>query len=103
MLLLSLIQAGPEAALTEAAGIPAAHLYDFLTVLWPQYGGGRNLIPTPEFLKRWFEGSSGTKRVEVKVHGTSYRASTPGGSSASSSGFSNPWGSRGQGRRLGGD
>jgi len=104
MLLLSLVQSGPEAAMVEATGIPAAHLYDFLTVYWPRYGGGRSLIPTPAFLERWFENISGAKRVEVKGHGTSFQpTSRAGPSTAQASGASTAWSSRGQGRRLGGD
>jgi Derlin-2/3 len=100
MLFLTLIMGGPQVMWGEFIGILAAHLYDFLTVYWPRYGGGFNLISTPEFVNRWFVGMSGAKQVEVKGHGVSYKTSVPmSGSSAFSSGSS--WNSRGAGRRLG--
>ena len=101
MLFLSFIQSGPEAAFEEAMGIPAAHLYDFLTRYWPEYGGGYNILKTPDFVTRWFEGVSGAKQVTVKGHGTAFRPTPSASSAAVSSGSS--WGTRGQGRRLGGD
>ena len=101
MLLLTFIQAGPNAMLAEALGIPVAHLYDFLTLYWPQYGGGTNILKTPRFVDRWFEGISGAKKVTVKGHGTAYRPNQEPQPSGTSSGSS--WTSRGQGRRLGGD
>ena len=104
MLLLTLVQNGPEAALGEASGIVAAHLYDFLTIYWPLYGGGWSLLFTPAFLERFFETTAGAKRVEVKEHGMSFRQSSrTTGSTPSALGFSSSWNSRGQGRRLGGD
>ena len=106
MLFLTFIQSGPEATFEEAMGIPAAHLYDFLTRYWPEHGGGVNMLKTPEFVTRWFEGVSGAKQVTVKGHGTAFRPnSTATPSSSSSSAFSSgsAWGGRGQGRRLGGE
>ncbi|KAG7008050.1 25S rRNA (uridine-N(3))-methyltransferase [Physcia stellaris] len=54
MLLMTFIMGGPYAALHQAAGIPAAHLYDFVTRIYPTFGGGRNYIFTPAIVKRWF-------------------------------------------------
>lgn len=102
---MTLLMAGPFAALVQCTGILAAHAYDFLTRLYPTFGGGRNVIQTPEFVKKWF-GSSRSDRpaIVVKGYGTSYmppktqpaKGSTTGGSLA----FRKSWG---QGRRLGGD
>lgn len=103
MLLLTLIQAGPDAAMSEAVGIPAAHLYEFLTHYWPTYGGGVNLIPTPTLFTNYFSGVSGTKRVDVKGHGTAFRAPATAPATGASSSSSVNWGQRGAGRRLGGD
>ena len=105
-LFLTWILAGPQATMEQATGIPAAHLHDFLTRLWPMFGGGRNIIQTPLFISRWFgAGTSGRVSVEKK-YGTSMAPATQVPSSASSSGFSGvfsgSWGNRGQGRRLGG-
>ena len=97
-LLVDLVQGGPVSALQGAVGIPAAHLYDFLTVYWPQYARGPTLIRTPAFVQQCFANRSGTQNVTVKGHGTAYR---PASTRATTTG--NIWGSRGQGRRLGGD
>ena len=98
MLLLTLVQAGPTATMAEAVGIPAAHLYDFLTLYWPQHGGGTSVVRTPEVLSLWFAGRSGTKPIIVKEHGTGYRPTAQ-----STAGSPYNWSSRGQGRRLGGE
>ena len=98
MLLLTLVQTGLEPTIAEAVGILAAHLYDFLTLYWPQHGGGTNVIRTPNFLSRWFAGRSGTKQTIAKEHGTIYRPATQ-----PAAGTAYSWGSRGQGRRLGGN
>lgn len=104
MLFISLVQGGPGAALMEATAIPAAHLYDFLTVYWPRYGGGRNLLPTPAILERMFANVRGARQVNTKGHGTAFQPSAPGSNatSASSSSVSNPFSFQGRGRRLGG-
>ena len=96
MLLVSFVQGGFGAAISEAVGIPVAHLYDYLTIYWPRYGRGPNLIQTPAFVKAWFANRVGSHDVQTKGHGTAYR---PAQSSASTTGAS--WGSRGHGRRLG--
>ena len=113
---LTLLTGGPFAALVQGTGILAAHAYDFLTRIYPTFGGGRNIIQTPTFVNKWFGGSgnsSGRPAIVVKSYGTSYTApqpktpqpargssSAPSGSSASSLTFRKNWG---QGRRLGGD
>ena len=95
-LFMTLIVSGPEEMKLEATGIPAAHLWEFLTNYWPTYGGGINLVPTPGFLIRWFHGSEARDRTRV------YRADT---SELANSAFrvGNSWGQRGLGRRLGSD
>lgn len=113
MLIGTLVMASPGAALQQSAGLVAAHAYEFLTVVWPQYGGGRRLISTPAFVQRWFAPVGGAQR---RGAGTAFNVQTPGsaqnvpqrqtgnaGGWTSSFGGSNAWGSRGSGRRLGGD
>lgn len=84
-------------------GIVAAHLYDFLTRLWPEFGGGRNLIPTPAILSRVVD----TPRVINRGFGTAVRPPGPSGPStgrstgASTGPLPDSWRSRGQGHRLG--
>ncbi|MCJ1466911.1 hypothetical protein MMC07_005533 [Pseudocyphellaria aurata] len=107
MLLLTLVMGGPRAAMIQGTGLLAAHLYDFLTRLYPTFGGGRNYIFTPEFVKRWFGGDRPS--VNVKGYGTAFvpaataQRSSTRGTSTGIGGFSGTWGTRGQGRRLGGD
>lgn len=105
MLLLTFVMGGPEAAMIQGTGLLAAHLYDFLTRLYPTFGGGRNYIFTPEFVKRWFGGDR--PNITVKGYGTAFVPATAQrstqGISTGFGGFSGTWGTRGQGRRLGGD
>jgi len=98
MLFLNFIINGIPSTQVQAMGIPAAHLYDFLTRLWPAFGGGKNLLPTPAFVTRWFGGASPTDRIVVKKHATVFRPPP-----ATTSSYTGGWGSRGQGRRLGGE
>ena len=46
LLFMTWIVKGPTAVFEQATGIVAAHMYDFLTTLWPKYGGGKPLIWT---------------------------------------------------------
>lgn len=104
LLALNFIVTGPQSAKIQFCGLPAAHLYDFLTQYWPEFGGGWNIVQTPAFLARWFGADPKAKRVVVQTHGIAYKSPTQATGSASGSGlFSSAWGSRGQGRRLGGD
>ncbi|CAD0113720.1 unnamed protein product [Aureobasidium uvarum] len=113
MLAVTLVMVGPFGALQQAFGLVSAHLYDFLTRIWPSYGGGYNPIRTPQMVQRWFAKTSGPGNN--RSYGTAFQARPSGsvgaqpqaGSSRSggwTSGFtSGTWGSRGAGRRLGGD
>jgi Derlin-2/3 len=95
LLILTFILDGPNAALNQATGLVAAHLYDFLTRIWPTFGGGKNYIQTPAFVKRWF--MDGTRPVQSRSYGTAFgrREQAPGNENWS--------GQRGPGRRLGGE
>jgi Derlin-2/3 len=94
-----LFPGGPMTILLQLQGLAAAHLYDFLTRIWPQYGGGRDLIPTPAVLTQLVNRVSG--------QGADPRRRTPdAGPSGSSTGRSfgplpDSWRSRGPGHRLG--
>jgi Derlin-2/3 len=102
MLTLTLVLGGFPAALQQATGILAAHLYDFLTRLYPTFQGGRNFIQTPTAVKRMF-GVEQTTTTD-KGFGTSIRPgqALPQQPSGWTSGLGGTWGGRGQGRRLGG-
>ncbi|MCJ1472866.1 hypothetical protein MMC13_001515 [Lambiella insularis] len=93
---LNFIINGLDATKVMILGIPAAHLYDFLTRLWPAFGGGRNMIRTPAFISRIF---GGPQRVTVAKQGTIFRPPPQ----TTTTSFQGGWGSRGQGRRLGGE
>lgn len=84
-------------------GIVAAHFYDFLTRIYPTFGGGKNYLVTPAFVRRFFAASK--PRGEARAFGTAYRATdqTQGSSGSWTSSFQSPWSRRGPGRRLGGD
>lgn len=109
MLTSTLVMSGWPVALQDGMGIIAAHLYDFLTRLYPTFQGGRNWIQTPAFVRRAF----GAERSAFshKAYGTSFRPASgnPGGeqSRGASNGWTSAlggsWGGRGAGRRLGGD
>ncbi|PGH11371.1 hypothetical protein AJ80_07162 [Polytolypa hystricis UAMH7299] len=115
MLTLTFVMGGPSAALSEGTGMVAAHLYDFLTRIYPTFGGGRNIINTPRFVKAWF--GADIRAQAYRTYGTAYRpatgaapssrgAATPSSSSASASGswysgLGSNWTGRGAGRRLG--
>jgi len=110
MLLVAFLMAGPQEALKQAFGLAAAHLYDFLTRIWPSYGGGSNPISTPQVVQRWFARPSGASTT--RSYGTAFQSRPVGAQPQTASargggwtsGFtSGTWGSRGPGRRLGGE
>lgn len=104
MLLLTLIMNGIGGALQQGMGIIAAHLYDFLTRLYPTFQGGRNYIQTPAVIKRYF--GADRSSFAHKAYGSSFRSgqNVPQQPSGGwTSGFSSSWSGRGAGRRLGGD
>lgn len=98
MLFLTFIIDGPDAALSQATGLLAAHLYDFLTRIWPTFGGGRNFITTPQTVKRWFGARPGA--AQTRSYGTAYQGRTPDQTSARTTARA-AWDGRGPGRRLG--
>ena len=81
-------------------GLIAAHLYDFLSRIYPEFGGGPNVLATPA----WVSGIWRTPRVLERSFGTAIR---PGDdASGSSTGASrgplpDSWRTRGRGQRLG--
>jgi len=110
MLFMTLIMDGGSAALNQLTGLIAAHLYDFLTRIWPTFGGGKNYIFTPQIVKRWFGAGLGTVQNRGYGHVVQGRGRAEGaaGSDAApgagrSTGVSSQWNSMGPGRRLGGE
>ncbi|KAH8803219.1 Der1-like family-domain-containing protein [Xylogone sp. PMI_703] len=103
IIILSLLMNGPQIAMVELTGLVVAHLHDFITRLWPTFGGGRNLLPTPMFIRRLFEGPG--RNIQARTYGSAVTTGPSTGSSTGSSGGVLPesWRSRGAGHRLGGD
>ncbi|KAL9090143.1 MAG: hypothetical protein Q9165_005423 [Trypethelium subeluteriae] len=112
MLAMTFVMASPTAALHQATGLLAAHLYDFLTRIWPEHGHGRNFIQTPSFVQRWFAADQPDPRS--RGYGTAIPgrpqaqqpSSTSGRGQSSGTNFgsaSQAWARRGPGQRLGGD
>ncbi|KAI9782028.1 MAG: hypothetical protein M1816_002137 [Peltula sp. TS41687] len=109
LLLMALVTSGQRAALQQGSGLIAAHLYDFLTRIYPTFGNGRNYIRTPAFIRRWF--ASGHLGPTTRPYGTAFiprtgeqQQPTRGPARGFASGFagvSGLWSNRGPGRRLG--
>ena len=99
MLFMTAVSGGIQGVYVQLSGLLAAHLFDFLTRIWPTFGGGRNLLPTPPMVKRWFAPAN------VRVHQRSYGTAVhPGAASDAAAAAREGWsGTRGPGRRLGGD
>ncbi|KAI0996709.1 hypothetical protein K3495_g11475 [Podosphaera aphanis] len=103
MLLMNFIMAGPYSAKVQITGLVAAHLHDFLTRLWPTFGGGSNLVPTPRLITHFWKPSDPV--VNTRLHGNAYTSSqraTATSSSLSGRVLPQSWKSRGSGHRLGG-
>lgn len=106
ILLMTLVSAGPDAALAQATGILAAHLFDFLTRLWPQFGGGKNYLETPFYLRRLFAGAAARPAAEVsdgnlRSTGSSATSGSTSGASPAARQAADAWRNRGAGHRLG--
>ncbi|KAI1487289.1 Der1-like family-domain-containing protein [Biscogniauxia mediterranea] len=95
MLLAQLLFTGWESFQVGLTGILAAHLHDFLTRIYPEFGGGPNLAPTPWFLS-WI---MSTPRTRPTPYGTSY--APPRSGSERSGPLPDSWRTKGPGRRLG--
>ena len=112
MLALTLATNGVSLAMMQLTGLFAAHLFDFLTRLWPTFGGGRNLLQTPQFVRHWFIPSGTRAGPTARNYGTAFTSNTavaPAAAGPSTGitsgfrGFPRAWGGRSSGRRLGGD
>lgn len=76
-------------------GLVAAHFHDFCTRLYPQFGGGPNLLPTPW----WISWLMSTPRVSNTSYGSSFVP--PSGGQPRGGPLPDSWRSAGPGRRLG--
>lgn len=100
MLFATLVMAGPDQLFIQMCGLVAAHLHDFLFRIWPEFGGGRNILATPAFMSRLIQ----TAQVERRSYGTAQYGGGSGrttGASAGSGPLPDSWKTRGAGHRLG--
>ncbi|KAM0558583.1 hypothetical protein ACHAPJ_004778 [Fusarium lateritium] len=101
MIVVTALMAGPNKALVEVEGLLAAHLYDFLTRIWPEFGNGPRLLRTPAWLERLVQ----TPRVTSRGFGTTVRpgnsASTGSSTGVNTGPLPDSWRTRGRGHRLG--
>ncbi|EUC42690.1 hypothetical protein COCMIDRAFT_102859 [Bipolaris oryzae ATCC 44560] len=109
MLFLTFVIDGPETAASQLTGLLAAHLYDFLTRIWPTFGGGTNYIRTPQMVRSWFSATAGSvqdRGYGHAVQGRGRAAGAPGSgaqpTTGRTTGANTPWSGMGPGRRLGG-
>lgn len=97
LILLTWLTAGTNTAIVSLIGLISAHLHLFLTKLWPEYGGGRNLLPTPGFIRRMWE----TKQTTVTHKGYGTAIARPQAKEEGSGPLPDSWKARGSGHRLG--
>lgn len=107
-LAITYLVAGPFQTMIQATGILAAHLYDFLDRVWPEFGGGTKYTTTPLFIQKLFAGTG--QPQTNRTYGTAFAgrpASQPAAQNQGSGPLPNSWASgsawSGSGRRLGGD
>jgi Derlin-2/3 len=100
MLFVTLVQAGLGPTLVEATGIVAAHLYLFLTNIWPRVAGGPYLIFTPQWVHGLFNEPAAPATTGARAPGIT----TSAGATVTRSKLvpaNSQWTHRGQGHRLG--
>lgn len=97
-----------SAVYNQATGLVAAHAYDFLTRIWPHFGGGKNWVDmcTPSAVREAFGQGRGQPASTSNVgFGWIQRPAQQAGRAGQRSGSSwtsgSSWGGRGSGRRLG--
>ncbi|KZZ96475.1 Derlin [Moelleriella libera RCEF 2490] len=105
-----LFPGGAMNLLLQLHGLFAGHLFDFLTKTWPNYGGGRNLIPTPVVMSRLVQSvesfisartAGGSRPAGQRLGGGSTSGSGSGASTSSGGPLPDSWRTRGPGQRLG--
>ncbi|KAI1856102.1 hypothetical protein JX265_011817 [Neoarthrinium moseri] len=95
LLLVTLLTAGMSHFLIGVTGLVAAHFHDFCTRIYPEFGNGPNLLPTPWFIS-WI---MTTPRIQNTVYGSTYVP--PKDKQPRSGPLPDSWRSAGPGRRLG--
>ncbi|KAJ5231992.1 hypothetical protein N7468_004948 [Penicillium chermesinum] len=104
MLVIAFVSNGWDAALAESMGIVAAHQWEFLTRIWPAFGGGKDYLKTPAVVRRYF--ARYTEDVGRREYGRFWRPSQPHeareGANTERPPLPDSWRSWGSGQRLGG-
>lgn len=103
MILVNLLfPGGAMNMLLQVQGLVAAHLFNFLTRIWPEYGGGRNLIPTPAFMSTVVQSTEAVQGRVASAAGIRPASQSSGhGTGASRGPLPDSWRTRGPGQRLG--
>lgn len=104
MILINLLfPGGVPGMILQIEGLVAAHLWEFLTVIWPRYGGtGNSLLPTPPPLVKLVNVLSGvSSRVGAAAQAQTAGSSTGASTGADSGPLPDSWKTRGRGQRLG--
>jgi Derlin-2/3 len=99
-MLIGSVLMNPGVVMQQITGIIAAHLHDFLYRLWPEFGGGPNILATPSLVSYLVQ----TPMVFQRHYGTAVRPTDAAGSSTGASEGSvlpDSWKTRGAGHRLG--
>lgn len=102
MMVMSAIAMEGREVKAQLAGIFAAHLFDFLTRIFPDFGGGPNFLPTPFWVSYIMEAPRSLQRYGIATRQTN--SSQGSGTSArfENGPLPNGWRTRGHGHRLGG-
>lgn len=88
--------------LLQLHGLAAAHLYLFLSKIWPEVAGGRNWVQTPAFISSLVNGIAPAPQQRPVVAGARVPDAASGRSSGASRGpLPDSWRTRGPGQRLG--
>ncbi|ATY62974.1 Der1-like protein [Cordyceps militaris] len=84
-------------------GLVAAHLYEFLTRIYPQLGGGPNILKTPKFMTSLVRAVEGRIIQAISRPGAPAASDFAGGRSTGveSGPLPDAWRTRGSGHRLG--
>ncbi|KAL7925416.1 Der1-like family domain-containing protein [Trichoderma austrokoningii] len=83
----------------QLQGLAAAHLYLFLTKIWPDIAGGQNWLATPAFIQSAVNGV--TPAPQPPAGGRGFDTTSAQSSGASRGPLPDSWRTRGPGHRLG--
>lgn len=82
-------------------GLVAAHLWEFLTRIYPELGGGPSILKTPKFMASLVRMGEGRRRQYFSSSGTTGGNGADAASGSGSSPLPDSWKTKGGGRHLG--